>query len=281
MLRSWASCLRVCYALLLATLLVCTPVKSQLPRASPIYSGSWSSRLDSLLKPPYPGSPTLWMRSMDISAPAGNDFTALLGIANNAGAQSNYQINGSFGCANGLLAVSFADFEGSGARQCKEVGNGGAPGLCEAYLVQQCTGDFAYSTYETLDGLYELQIHDWCGIQGDVYLKCVGVCTGVVQCSSSISQIIIEGGTVQANGTDIVIVEGGTIYVNYTDVFNVQNSRNVTVNAPADTININASTQVTLQQSNSVNQTTVWVIGTKWCYEVFDSELGLREYCFV
>lgn len=251
----------ICCLLYLAILLAFQPVKSQLPRASPIYSGSYSSKLNSQLKPPYPGSQTLWMRSVDISAPEGNDFTAALGIVNNAGAESIYQINGSMGCANGLLAVSFANFEGSGARQCKEIGTGGAPGLCEEYLVQSCTGDFAYSTYQTLDGSYELQIHDWCGIEGDVYLRCVGLCTGVVQCSSSISEIIIEGGTVQANGTQIVIVEGGVVYVNNTEQFNVQNSRNVTINAPADTININSSTQVTLQQSSSVNQTTINVDG--------------------
>jgi hypothetical protein len=219
---------------------------TQSSRNPPIYAGTFSAKLDSQLTPPFPGSPTLWIRSVQITAPQGNDFSSLAVISNDAGGTSTYQMTGSFGCANGLLSVSFSSFEGSGASQCKEIGNGQVPGLCQAYLIQRCTGDFAYSTYQTLLGVYELQIHDWCGIQGDVVLTCEGLCAGIVQCSSSLSQIVVNGGTVISNDSTVVINGGNTtMYSNASDI-TIQTSFNFTLNANTDQI------QITLENSSAV-----------------------------
>lgn len=207
--------------------------------------------------PPYepPGTQAIWLRSLDIDAPLGNDFVALLAISNNAGGISSYQIKGSFGCSNGLLETSFASISDQLATsQCRAVGNQNGPvGLCESgYLLQQCTGTNQYSTYETVDGVYQLQIKGWCGVEGDVVLSCVGTCVGSVQCASSIQQTIVQGGTVISNGGTIITNAGNnTIYSNGSTI-NVELSRNVTIDssAPNITININNSSATVQSQAN-------------------------------
>lgn len=226
---------------------------AQNARRAAVYAGSYTSALNSLLIEPTPGSETLWARSLNVQAPEGNDFTADFRVANNAGTSTLYRIRGSFGCANGLLEASLNSFAGSGTSQCQEVEGRGAQGLCAEYLPQRCTGVFPYSTYATLDGAYELLIAGWCGIQGDVVLTCDGTCSGVVQCSSSLQQTVVQGGTVVMDG-GVIIADAGnnTFYTNSTDI-TIELSRNVTIqsSAPEITINLTNSTTVVQSQANA------------------------------
>lgn len=226
---------------------------AQNARRAAVYAGSYTSTLNSLLIEPTPGSATLWARSLNVQAPEGNDFTADFRVANNAGASTLYRLRGSFGCANGLLEVSLDSFVGSGTSQCQQLEGNGAPGLCGYYLPQRCTGVFPYSTYATLDGAYELLIAGWCGIQGDVVLTCDGTCSGVVQCSSSLQQTVVQGGTVVMDG-GVIIADAGnnTFYTNTTEI-TIELSRNVTIqsSAPEITINLTNSTTVVQSQANT------------------------------
>lgn len=226
---------------------------AQNARRAAVYAGSYTSTLNSLLIEPTPGSATLWARSLNVQAPEGNDFTADFRVANNAGASTLYRLRGSFGCANGLLEVSLDSFVGSGTSQCQQLEGNGAPGLCGYYLPQRCTGVFPYSTYATLDGAYELLIAGWCGIQGDVVLTCDGTCSGVVQCSSSLQQTVVQGGTVVMDG-GVIIADAGnnTFYTNSSDI-TIELSRNVTIqsSAPEITINLTNSTTVVQSQANA------------------------------
>lgn len=239
--------------------MVCESSAQQTARRPPIYAGPYTSTLNSLLKQPLPVSATLWMRKIDIDSPNGNDFDATLTAVNNAGTATTYAIKGSFGCANGLLEASLDDYDPSGTPSCREVSGTGVPGLCVSYWPQQCTGTFSYSTYENLDGVYELLISGWCGVQGDVVLVCSGTCAGLVQCSSALQQTVVQGGTIYMGNNSVLIADSGnnTFYSNSSQVTVLQ-SRNITIqsSAPEITINVNASTTIVNAPANTTNLNT-------------------------
>lgn len=234
--------------------MVCESSAQQTARRPPIYAGPYTSTLNSLLKQPLPVSATLWMRRIDIDSPNGNDFDATLTAVNNAGTATTYAIKGSFGCANGLLESSLDDYDPSGTPSCREVSGTGALGLCVSYWPQQCTGTFPYSTYENLDGVYELLINGWCGVQGDVVLVCSGTCAGLVQCSSALQQTVVQGGTIYMGNNSVLIADSGnnTFYSNSSQVTVLQ-SRNIIIesSAPEITINLTNSTTVVQSQANA------------------------------
>jgi len=202
------------------------------------------------------GTQSLYMSRIDIDT-NGNDFTGDLYINNAPNVQfQKYVVQGSFGCANGLLSVALKNMPGS----CLSV----PPptqgySLCDTYVPKFCTGDFGYSTYRDPDGLYYLQIADWCGMTDDVVLVCTGGnCGGVVQCSSSISNVVVQGGSVTSNDS-VIIIDGGptTVYVNNTPLY-IDQSRNFTIESAATniTLQLNYSTTIVNAPANTTNLNT-------------------------
>lgn len=226
-------------------------------RTPVVYTGWFAAKLDSLLTALYPSSSTLYMRSIDVVSANGNDAVITLDISNNAGSTSTYVLRASLGCAAGQLEISLSNFQtGNVAYQCQEQGNGGISGLCESYLPEQCTGVFPYSTYQTLDGNYELQIHGLCSVQGDVYLSCQGSCTGTVQCSPFIQQTVIQGGTVNSNNS-VVIINGGPTNATFNGgTLQIQTSNNFTIETPATDINVYNSSVTINTKANVTNLNT-------------------------
>lgn len=155
----------------------------------------------------------------------GNDFNGTLSIGNDAGSNGIFNINGTMGCASGLLEVSLGDF---GNTQCTQVSlPSPIPNLCEDYLPEKCTAVYPYSTYETSSGLFELQITGFCGISGDVYLKCIGTCFGEVRCSPVEAITVLESGTLIVNNSNVIIDNGDNITAFFYGPINLLESNNI------------------------------------------------------
>lgn len=216
-----------------------------------VYYGSYSALPSANMPPSDFGIQSLYMSRIDVVT-NGNDFTGDLYINNAPNVQfQKYAVQGSFGCANGKLSVALKNMPNS----CVAIPPPSqGRSLCDTYIPQYCTGDFSYSTYRDPDGTYHLQITDWCGMSDDVVLVCVGdSCGGFVQCSSSISNVVIQGGSVITNDS-VIIIDGGptVIQANSTPVY-IDQSRNFTIDSSATnlTLQLNYSTTIVNTQANN------------------------------
>lgn len=202
--------------------------RAQEGSAIPIYAGTFAGSCDVELEPPSGYLPTLYMQSITIVSSNGNDFNPMqLQIGARSTSSALYKLKGAFGCANGQLSVSLLS-----AEPCIESGVSPAPNLCVDYLPEHCTGIFPYSTYMTTDGSYELEIAGLCGMKGSVVLQCQGSCFGNVRCSSTINQVVIQGGTYNGSAPGGVYLTENSSAVFTGDQVTILQSHNVTIDSP-------------------------------------------------
>jgi hypothetical protein len=245
-----------CLCLLLSTLSI--GVSAQLN--PPIYIGTYVAEPHAQLIGIPGTSFPLTLRSLSIATTDGNaaTITMVVDYGSVASGVGYYKLYGSFGCAAGRLELAFGDRE----TNCVQQPGSTIVGLCQNTLVQYCAGVMDYSVYEALSGTKYLEVSKFCQSISDILLECDD-CVGAPSCSATINQVIIEGGTANINGSQPVIINGGTIYANNTPVLNVDASQDITINAPVlETVNVDSSTDVTLQQGDSVTDTNV---GTPIC----------------
>jgi hypothetical protein len=204
-----------------------------------LYTGRFTAFSNSQLVGTIPGNPqAVYLNSLDITS-NGNDWTAIIGLSNGAAPIALYSLKGTFGCANGLLETSLAN----PGEQCAQISGQNYGSVC-LYFQQYCTGVTPYSTYLTFDNVYELQISSFCGVKGDVVLKCQGVCAGSVDCSPQVQQLVLEGGTSYVNDSTVIIQGGDTVIQYAGDTLTTQLSQNFTVN-------LMNTTEVTVNNDNS------------------------------
>jgi hypothetical protein len=219
-----------------------------------VYYGTYAADPDSLLAPASDLAPSLWMLRIGLVTPDGSNFVMTYQIGTiEQRPQGFYTLRGSFGCANGLMEISLADYP----QDCTEEPGTLISGLCNQYLPNYCSGTFPYTTYRDGDGIYKIEIDGLCSMKSIATLACVdNSCGGIVQCSSSFNQIVLQNGNVIANDT-VVIVDGGAsgnvTNIFYGDTIQVMNSRNITIQSPAEEIeiNINNSTAIVQSQANA------------------------------